>query len=139
MKKTSFPKQFTRWPHLVSYGEVDAMKFAYYGHYLHWFEQARTLFIRRRGMSYNRIEEKGIFLPVREAHIRYRRPAKYDQLLYVLTGIESVSRASLTFIYHVVDSANEDLLLAEGTTQHACVNSQGKPVALPDWLKDMIG
>jgi acyl-CoA thioester hydrolase len=130
------PEALSDWTHRVSYGETDAMQVAYYGHYLHWFEQARSHFIRERGMSYAGVEAKGVFLPVREASCRYRRPARFDQRITVRTWITSTTRASLTFAYQVLDE--EETLLAEGRTEHACVDSSGKPVRLPEWLLALV-
>jgi acyl-CoA thioester hydrolase len=124
------------WTHRVSYGETDAMQVAYYGHYLHWFEQARSLYIRGRGMSYAEIESRGVFLPVREATCRYRRPARYDQEIHVRAWIEHLSRASLTFAYQVMDQSGT--LLAEGRTEHACVDGTGKPVRIPGWMSSLV-
>jgi hypothetical protein len=56
--------------HRVSYGETDSMGVLYYAEYLHIFERARNQFIRDRGLSYAMVEERGLFLPVREARCR---------------------------------------------------------------------
>jgi acyl-CoA thioester hydrolase len=130
------PEASSSWKHRVSYGETDAMQVAYYGHYLHWFEQARSHYIRKRGMSYAQVEAGGHYLPVREARCRYRRPARFDQEITVRTWVESLSRASLTFAYQVLDS--DGGLLAEGSTEHACVDVSGKPVRLPEFLRTML-
>ena len=99
--KTDFPSPESWYPHHVSYGETDAMGVLYYGEYLHLFERARSLFIRERGMSYAEVEHRGILLPVREAHCRYRVPARYDDLLHIRVGISEWGRASMTFTYEV--------------------------------------
>lgn len=108
----------------------------YYAEYLHLFERARSEFIRARGMSYAEVERRGIYLPVREAACRYRHPARYDDLVWIRTGINEWGRASMRFVYEL---RNEDksLVLATGSTQHAVVNAQGKPTAMPDWLRGM--
>lgn len=123
--------------HRVSYGETDMMGVVYYAEYLHFFERARSEFIRSRGMGYATVEERGIILPVREARCRYRSPAKFDDLLQVRAGISEWGRASLTFVYEIRDEGRNGLL-ADGMTQHACINPQGKPVPVPDWLKDLL-
>lgn len=130
----TFPTPETRWLHRVSYGETDAMGVVYYANYLHWFEQARSQFIREGGMSYAEVERRGVFLPVREAWCRYRKPATFDQEIAVRAAISKWGRASLTFVYEVI-SIEQTILLAAGGTEHACVNRDGRPVAVPDWLK----
>jgi len=127
----------TWYPHRVSYGETDAMQVLYYAEYLHLFERSRSQFIRERGMSYNTVEERGVFLPVREAGCRYRRPARYDDLLQIRVGITEWGRASVTFGYQVFDEPRENLH-ATGMTQHACVSPDGRPIKIPDWLKSLF-
>ena len=133
-----FPSPTIWFTHRISYGETDTMGVLYYAEYLHIFERARSEFIRACGMSYRDVEEKDIILPVREAQCRYRSPARYDDLVQVHTAISEWGRASMRFVYEMW---NEDKtrLLATGSTQHALVNRQGRPVAVPDWLRDLLG
>lgn len=112
------------------------MGVVYYAEYLHIFERARGEFIRSYGMSYAEVEQRGVFLPVREAQCRYRKPARYDELLQVHTSISQWSRASLNFVYEV-RNADKSLILTTGSTQHATVDSTGKPIAVPQWLRDL--
>jgi acyl-CoA thioester hydrolase len=123
--------------HRVSYGETDAMGVMYYAEYLHLFERGRSEWIRAHGHSYAAIEARGIYLPVREAQCRYRAPARYDELIWLETWLDAQSRASLTFAYRLMDEAKARLL-AQGSTQHAVVDSRGKPVAIPQWLRELL-
>ena len=109
----------------------------YYAEYLHLFERGRNEYIRDRGISYAEIEKKGLILPVREVECRYRSPCRYDELVWVRIGIGELNRASLRFIYQIL---NEDkrICLAEGNTQHALVNTDLKPVRIPEWLRDLL-
>ncbi len=138
-----FPSPQTWWNHIVSYGETDGMRVVYYGNYLHWFEQARSHFLRELGHSYLEIEKKGIMLPVVEAHVRYLRPARYEDRITVRTGIGDWGRASLTFMYEIylipLEKQEGQILLTTGWTRHACVNPIGRPVKVPLWLKEMVG
>lgn len=112
------------------------MGIVYYAEYFHVFERARSEFIREHGMSYAEVEKKGIALPVREANCRYRASAHFDDLIMVHTGISSWGRASMTFLYEIWNE-DKSRLLATGSTQHAIVNEQGKPVAVPEWLRSL--
>ena len=135
---SGFPTPETWLPHRASYGETDTMGVVYYGEYMHYFERSRSEFIRERGMSYKDVEARGVFLPVREACCRYRSPVRYDELVHVRCGIEVWKRASMRFVYEVWSEAR-DVLHATGMTEHACVNAEGRPVRVPDWLKDLFG
>lgn len=108
----------------------------YYAEYLHIFERARSEYIRQLGMSYREIEQRGILLPVREAQCRYRASARYDDLVLVHTAISELGRASLKFVYEM-RSEDKSCLLATGMTQHALVSPEGKPVAIPEWFRQL--
>ncbi|HJD96250.1 thioesterase family protein [Mailhella massiliensis] len=124
-------------PHYVSYGETDAMGVVYYAEYIHFFERARGALCREAGIGYGKIEESGFMLPVREVECRYRSPAHYDELLQIHAHITEWRRASVRFQYEIY---NEDRtkLLCEGMTLHAVVNKEGRPVAVPAWIKDTL-
>ncbi|WP_321404352.1 thioesterase family protein [Maridesulfovibrio sp.] len=135
--KNQFPTPHSWLEHSVSYGETDAMGVVYYAEYLHFFERSRSLFIRERGMSYAEVEERGIYLPVREANCRYRVPAQYDDQLDIQVGIIEWKRASIKFIYDIYKD-NRSTLIASGFTEHACVNKDGRPVRVPEWLREIF-
>jgi acyl-CoA thioester hydrolase len=120
--------------HRVSYGETDCMGVLYHAEYLHIFERGRNAFVRNFGVSYKDIEARGLYLPVREAQCRYRTPARFDDLLNLAITVTDWRRASLVFRYRLYDE-NRVLLLAEGFTQHACIDGTGKPVGMPGWFK----
>lgn len=133
----SFPVPHVWFAHRVSYGETDTMGYLYYAEYLHIFERSRSAYIRNLGMSYREVEAKGMMLPVREASCRYRHPARYDDMLQVQAGIADLGRASLVFVYRVMDE-NRERLLAEGQTQHACADLTGRPLRMPDWFRALV-
>ncbi len=134
----NLPTKLVWLSHRISYGETDTMGVLYYAEYLHLFERSRSEFIRTQGMSYKEVEAKGIFLPVREAKCRYRSPARYDDLVWISVSISKWGRASMDFVYEIYNE-DKSIILAQGMTQHAVVNKDGKPCAVPIWLKDLWG
>lgn len=121
--------------HRVSYGETDTMGVLYYAEYLHIFERGRNEFIRDFNLSYKEVEKRGLFLPVREACCRYRRPARYDDLLQLRIGTRNWRHASFEFWYEMYDESRTTLM-ATGMTQHAMVGVDGRPVPVPDWFRE---
>jgi acyl-CoA thioester hydrolase len=117
----------------VIYGDTDQMGVVYYANYLRYFEHARNEFFRDRGGTYREFEAQGLMLPVVEAAVNYRAPARYDDLLLIDTDIISTSRVRLTFGYEV-RRENESVLLCSGHTVHACLTTAGKPARLPDYV-----
>ena len=124
----------------VAYADVDRMGFAYYGNYLRWFELGRGEYLRARGKPYVEVEAEGLRLPVVEAHVRYRRPAGYDDLLEVRTHPRAVERVRVTFGYEVMRVEGKDgpALLAEGHTVHACTGGSGRPRRFPADLLELL-
>ncbi len=122
--------------HRVSYGETDAMNVVYYAEYFHLFERSRNEYIRERGMTYKEVEARGLYLPVREAEARYRFPLRYDDLIHIRAMITDWRRASMLFEYEIYNQ-DKSAIATTGRTLHACVNIEGKPVPVPDWLRGL--
>ena len=122
----------------VLYGDTDAMGQAYYGNYLRWFESGRAEWFRSCGMSYRELEEKGVYLPVIEAHCHYRKPAFYDDVLTIATSFRFSGPARLRFDYEVSRQANGDSL-ANGYTVHVCVDRERKVLKPPAFLAQLLG
>ena len=119
--------------HRVLYGVTDQMGVVYYATYLRFFEGARNEWIRALGLTYAEIEERGIFLPVLEAGIRYLKPARYDDVLEIPVTV-SHTRVKVRFDYKVHRQGASEVLVL-GHTVHACVSrGDGKPTRAPDWL-----
>ena len=70
--------------------------------------------------------------------IRYLRPAHFDEAVAVRVGISVWGRASITFVYQVYGPPDTSVLLAAGETVHACTSTEGRPVAVPDWLRGLF-
>ncbi|MEW6519636.1 MAG: thioesterase family protein [Thermodesulfobacteriota bacterium] len=114
----------------VLYGDTDAGGVVYNANYLRFFELGRTSFMRQFVASYREIEEAGFILPVVESYLRYKAPARYDDLLTIKTSLQQISEYSWRFNHHILLTAN-DKLLVKGFTVHACVTKAGKLVKLP--------
>ena len=69
----------------VRYAETDQMNVVYYGNYAQYFEVGRVEAIRQLGYTYKDMEASGVIMPVVEMHVRYLRPATYDDLFTVKT------------------------------------------------------
>ena len=120
----------------VIYGDTDQMGVVYYANYLRFFEAARNEFIRAKGLRYRDLEaEHGLRLPVTEASVRYKLPARYDDLLTVEIALGEARRASARFDYRVLRGAE---LLATGHTVHACVGVDGRVRRLPAGLLERL-
>ena len=102
----------------MRYGETDPMKYVYYGNYAEYLEVARVELFRSIGISYDEIEKKGIWLPVSEYHIKYIKPAKYDDLLQIHTKIIKKPTVKIDFEYTINRSFYHSIFLKRGNTKN---------------------
>ena len=121
----------------VRYGDTDQMGVAYYANYLDWFEVGRNEFLREVGYPYVRMEQEDLRMPVTEASCRYLAPARYDDLLDVMTAIEELGLVQVRFRYRVLRAA-DDKLLAVGATRHAALGANGRPRRIPDPIRERL-
>jgi acyl-CoA thioester hydrolase len=119
----------------VRYAETDKMGIVYYANYLVWFEIGRTDWLREKGWTYRSMEEAGTQLPVIEAHCEYRQAARYDDEVQIRTTGHKLSPVRIRFDYQVARGAD---VLAVGHTVHATIDQQGRPVRMPDRVKDLF-
>jgi len=116
----------------VRYTEVDPGGYLHHGNYFTYFEMGRTELLRASGHSYRRMEEEGYFVVVVRVECRYFRPAKYDETLRLRTTVTRITTARIEHDYHLFRDAE---LLAEAHVVMACVDGQGRPQRLPEWLR----
>lgn len=122
----------------VRYAETDQMGYVYHGNYAAYFEVARTEAFRRLGISYKEMEADGVGMPVGEIRTRFRRPARYDDLLTVRLLLRQPPEGSrVLFEYEIYNEANE--LLTEGHTLMVFVKTTtGRPVAMPSSIQEKL-
>ena len=117
----------------VRYAETDRMGLLHHANYLVYFEQGRTELLRAQGLSYRDMEDQGFLLVLTKVQVRYRSPARYDDVLTLRT---TVQRTTLVKIEHRYEVLRDGLVLAEGETTLGCVDREGKVQPLPPFLRD---
>jgi acyl-CoA thioester hydrolase len=117
----------------VRYAETDRMGLLHHANYLVYFEQARTELLRARGVAYKDLEDRGYFLVIAKVEIKYRAPAHYDDVLTIRT---TVTRTTPVRLEHRYEVFRDGAMICEGATTLACVDRDGKPQAMPQWLLD---
>lgn len=115
----------------VRYAETDQMGVVYHGNYLAWFEVARTHMFKEVGLPYKRIEDDGYHLPVLEVAIKYHRPALYDDDVTVVAKLTEKPMLRIKIMYEVYRG---DTLLVSGSTMHAFIDHDGRPVRPPPYV-----
>ncbi len=119
----------------VRYAEVDPMGALHHSRYWVYFEMGRTELLRSQGVSYSTCEESGVFFVVARCAAKFRRPARYDDVLLLTTRVEKMGQAKIDHTYEL-KRKSDGLLLATGETTLACVDRNGRVIAIPDSIRN---
>ncbi len=115
----------------VRYAETDRMGLLHHANYFVYFEMGRTELLRARGLTYRDMEDAGQLMVIVDIGCKYKRPARYDDLLTLRTTVERITRVKIIHTYRV---SRDGVLLAEGHSTLACVDREGRLQALPGSL-----
>ena len=113
----------------VRYCETDAMGCLHQSQFFNYFEQGRTEVLREQGGCYRDIEAAGLFLVVVRLQCSYHAPARYDDVLTLVTRVDNVSAVKIEHSYRLLRG---EQLLASASSTLACVDRAGKVSRLPD-------
>lgn len=116
----------------VRYAETDQMGVAYHSNYFIWFEVGRVELCRQLGFEYREMESQDdSFIVVAKAFCRYKRPARFDDVLTVRTRVTGSQRRMIRFGYEIFNQASGELI-ATGETLHVICDREGRPKSLPE-------
>ncbi|MFO0675050.1 MAG: thioesterase family protein [Polyangiaceae bacterium] len=108
-------------PLRVRFCDTDLMGIVHHATYLAYLEAGRVDWLRKRGVTYAEWAAGGLHLPVVEAELRYRKPARFDDLIHVETTLSELRMASLRFSFRIL---RKEELLIEASTRLACVDDR---------------
>lgn len=115
----------------VRYAETDQMGVVYHSNHFIWFEVGRVELCRHLGFDYRDLEDReDTFLVVAEAHCRYKRPARFDDVLAVRSWVTQSQRRTVKFAYEIRNQASGEVIATGGTTHVVC-DRLGRPKSLP--------
>jgi len=121
----------------VRYGETDQMAYVYYGNYAMYYEVARVEALRQLGVTYKELEASGIMMPVLENHSKFQGPARYDELLRIITTIREKPTVKIKFEYEIVNEQNK--LINQGETILVFIDIKtGKPCRTPEMMSNVL-
>ena len=133
------------WPVRVYYEDTDSGGVVYYANYLKFMERARTEFLRSIGYEQDQLQQElGIIFAVHSANIQYKKPARFNDELNVVTSITSLGRASIHFKQSVFLESSHHAssttgLLSEAEIKIACLNvNKFTPQSIPAEIIDKI-
>jgi len=121
----------------VRYGETDQMGVVYHGNYAQYLEVARIEWLSDLGVSYKKMEENGVMLPVYDMRYSFLKPAFFDDLLTVKTTLRKIPRASIVFDYEITNQNQELLTKAETTLVFVDMKSN-RPTRCPEYVLELL-
>ena len=121
----------------VRYSETDQMSVVYHGNYMPYFEMGRVEWLRNKGISYKSLEASGIALPIVSMTINYKKPARYDDLLTVITKFKGQSSVKVEFDCEIRNENDELLTTAHFLLVFVSIKL-GKAIAPPQYILDII-
>ena len=122
--------------HRVSYAECTMGNHVYYARYLDILEVARGEFFRAIGLPFLKLQQENLIFPVIECQMRFKAAARYDDVLSISIGLNTLDRVRIGFSYQVNNQAGK--LILEASTTHACTTIEEKPVRLPEGLRELL-
>ncbi len=107
----------------VRFNEVDSYRVAWHGHYVAWMEAGRNGLAGRFGINAGQVDSMGFFAPVVALDLRFKRPARFDEELRIMTSARRTQTATLEFVCMILGEDGE--VCAEGKTVHVLTDRNG--------------
>ena len=129
--------KFFSQPFRIKYSDTDQMGIVHHSNYLKYFENARIAWLRHLGVSYKKIEQDGILMPVVSSNLQFIIPLYFDDQITIEIILTEVPKATLSFEYKIKNQINQ--LVCRGETKLAFLNSKTmKPTRVPKNIYDLF-
>ena len=120
----------------IYYEDTDAGGVVYYANYLKYLERARSEAIYSLGLTNSNLQKNhDTLIIVKSCNIEYKKPAKFEDELEIISSILSKTKTSFTMLQII--KKNEEII-SEATVQLVTVNKEGKPIKIPEILNNLL-
>ena len=120
----------------VYYEDTDAGGIVYYANYLKFLERARSEAIYSIGLTNKKLlNDYGTIIIVKSCKIDYKSPAKFEDLLEIISKIKTIGKSSFTMDQII---KRKDETISESEVVLVTVNAEGKPIRIPDVLNKFL-
>ena len=120
----------------IYYEDTDTVGVVYYANYLKYLERARSEAIYTLGLTNTNLQKNhDTLIIVKSCNIEYKKPAKFEDELEIISSILSKNRSSFTMLQII--KKNEEII-SEATVQLVTVNKEGKPIKIPEILNNLL-
>lgn len=115
----------------VRYVECDPMGYLHHSNYLPYLEMGRTELLRQSGGDYRTLESEGFFFVVTKLSIQFKRPARFDDELEVITRVVRRTHVRIDHDYDIFNTTSR-ILISTASSTIACVDRSGQLIPIPD-------
>ena len=122
----------------VRYHESDQMGIVHHSQYVRYLETARIEWLRHLGFSYRDMETSGALLVVAQLDIKYRAPARFDDVLDIGVVLTRLTAIRIVLDYVITRPADE-AVIAKGSTTLASVDTEGQLKVMPESVRSLLG
>ena len=120
----------------VYYEDTDSGGVVYYANYLKFLERARSEAIYTLGFTNSGLLEKhNILLIVKSCNIEYKKPAKLEDKINIISEVISFTKTSFTMKQCIL---RDNELITEANVHIVIVDKNGKPSKIPEELKQKL-
>ena len=123
---------------VVNYYETDQMQVVHHSNYARYLEEARLHLMDQVGLSYDKLEQMGIIIPVLELHDYYTKSITYGDVIEIKPTIIKLSPVRFTLKYQILRSGTDEVLHT-AQTSHAFVDTEFKPMNLKKAFPEVYG
>lgn len=127
-------------PIRIYYQDTDVSGIVYHAQYLHFFERARTEFLRCIGISQKTLDrndpETYAAFAVRDLQMEFLRPAQLDDSLLIHTKVTALKGVSCTISQEMW---RDEVTLVRATLRIVFLSVDLKPKRMPEHMKRLFG
>ena len=81
------------------------------------------------------LNDHGTIIIVKSCKIDYKKPAKFEDLLEIISKIKTIGKSSFTMDQII---KRKDEIISESEVVLVTVNAEGKPIRIPDVLNEFL-
>ena len=119
------------------YGEVDLMGYEYHANYVSYCHQARSELLRKLGVHDSILEDNNVMLPVISFEIKYKKPARYDELLTIKTAVKEIPEVRFNFEFEIWNEKGDLISTAKSTVVFVHKDSR-YPIVAPAFFEKAL-
>ena len=120
----------------IYYEDTDSGGVVYYANYLKFLERARSETLYSLDFTNSGLlENHGILLIVKSCNIEYKKPAKFEDKLEIISEVLTFTKTSFIMKQDIM---RKDEIISVAEIHLVAVDKNGKPKKIPEELKQKL-